>query len=132
METIQLAISNSTYATALRESLMRNAECKVVTVESPDTRAEGVLVLDSAALERIPTEIPNPERVVLITQNDPSLLSRAWEAGIVSVVFDNDPLNTAILAIMAARLHVPKSVRQDVAASASERGARTGRGKHSD
>jgi hypothetical protein len=130
METIQLAISNSSYAAALRESLVRSAECQVVTVEAPDTRAEGVLVLDSAALERIPVKIPNPQRVVLITHNDPALLSRAWEAGIVSVVFDNDPINTAILAIMAARLHVPKSGRQDVAASASQPDARTGRSRH--
>ncbi len=129
METIQLAISNRTYAAALRESLVRDAGCEVVTVESPDTRAEGVLVLDSIALEHIPSEISNPERVVLITRNDPSLLSRAWEAGIVSVVFDNDPIETAILAIMAARLHGGKSGRQEAVASGSGPGVRAGRSK---
>jgi len=112
METIQLALANSTYAAALRDLLVRNAGWKVLTVEYPDTRAEGVMVLDSIALEHLPSVIPNPERVVLITQNDPHRLSRAWEAGIVSVVFENDPLNTALLAIMAARLRVPKAPRR--------------------
>jgi hypothetical protein len=123
MEMIQLAITDNAYAAALRDLLVRTAGCKVMTVESPNTRAEGVVVLDSKALERLPSEIPNPERVVLITPNDPRLLSRAWEAGIVSVVFDNDPMNTALLAIMAARLRVPKVIRQDPAAPPSANGA---------
>ncbi|MFB3778898.1 MAG: hypothetical protein ACE141_14870 [Bryobacteraceae bacterium] len=130
METIQFAISNTAYATALRESLARNAGCTIVAVECPDVRAGGVLVLDSAALERIPSKIPSPERVVLITRNEPRLLSKAWEAGIVSVVFENDPIDTAILAIMAARLHAPKSGRGDQAVSTAGPGGGPGRGRH--
>jgi hypothetical protein len=129
METIQLAISNTAYANALRESLARNAGCTILAVESPDVRAGGVLVLDAASLERVPSKIPHPERVVLITQNEPRLLARAWEAGIVSVVFENDPIDTAILAIMAARLHVPKGGRQDQEVSAEELGGRPGRSR---
>jgi hypothetical protein len=130
METIQLAISNSTYAAALRDSLMRDSGWDVVTVDFPDTRAEGVLVLDSSALERIPVGIPHPERVVLITRNEPGLLSRAWEAGIVSVVFDHDPINTAMLAIMAARLQVSKTGRKDSAVSAAETGGQPAPRRH--
>jgi hypothetical protein len=113
MEIVQLAISNLSYATALRELLLRNAGWRVLTVETPDLHAEGVVVLDAVALERLPSQIPNPERIVLITQNDPRHLARAWEAGIVSVVFENDPINTAMLAIMAARLRVAKAARHD-------------------
>jgi hypothetical protein len=121
METIQLAISNSAYAAALRESLMRDSGWHVETVETPNPGAEGVLVLDSTALERIPGGIPHPERAVLVARNEPELLARAWEAGIVSVVFENDPINTAMLAIMAARLHK----RKDAAASVAEPGSQT-------
>jgi hypothetical protein len=46
--------------------------------------------------------ISNPERVVLIAGNDSGDLARAWEAGVNSVITDRDPLNTAVLAIMAA------------------------------
>jgi hypothetical protein len=129
METIQLAISNAPYAVALRDLLVRTAGCKVVLVESPNTGDGGVVVLDSDALDRLASKIGNPERLVLITRNDPQLLSRAWEAGIISVVFENDPIKTALLAIMAARLRVPKSARQEPAVPPSPGGAGAARGK---
>ena len=129
METVQLAITNGTYATTLRELLARNAGWKALIVESPNTRAEGVIVLDTLALESLPSGFPNPERVVLITQNEPQLLARAWEAGIVSVVFENDPMDTALLAIMAARLNVGKAARQEPTGSQAGQGTRAGPGK---
>jgi hypothetical protein len=106
METVQLSIANTNYAKALEETLKRNGAWEVRCVELPDPRIDGVLVVDSEAFERLPSSLPNPERVVLITRNDPAHLSLAWEAGIVSVVFENDPINTAVLAILAARLRL--------------------------
>ena len=113
METVQLALTDSSYAVALRELLLRNAAWKVLAVDTPDLRLDGVVVLDTAALERLPSQIAGPERVVLIAQNDPRHLAQAWEAGIVSVVFAHDPMSTAMLAIMAARLRVAKAARHD-------------------
>jgi hypothetical protein len=78
-------------------------------VERPDPGAEGVIVLDTDALTRLPRPLTNPERIVLITRNDPQHLAQAWNAGIRSVVFNEDPLSTAVLAIMAAELRVPKA-----------------------
>jgi hypothetical protein len=109
METIQLAIRDLPYATALREALLRNAPWQVRCVELPNPDQEGVIVLDTAALERMERPIVDPERVVLITPNDPEHLSNAWDAGIVSVVFEKDPVTTAMLAIMSARLRVPRT-----------------------
>lgn len=114
MDIIQVAIANERYASALRELLVRSAAWKVLSVDVPDPRVEGVIVLDAQALGRLPSQTANPERVVLITRNDPGALARAWEAGIVSVVSENDSMSTAMLAIMAARLQVAKAVRQDV------------------
>lgn len=111
MDTIQLAIANTPYAAALRDLLARGGEWRVLSVDSPDPNREGVLVLDPEHLERMNLPISHPERVVLIARNEPRNLKRAWEAGVNSVVFDRDPLNTAILAIMAARLHCSKSGR---------------------
>jgi hypothetical protein len=113
MDTIQLAIADTGYATALRESLKRDAAWSVVSVDLPDPRVHGVIVVDAQVLDRLPGKIANPERVVLISRNDPSELARAWEAGIVSVVSASDPLSTAMLAIMAARLQAAKVFRQD-------------------
>jgi DNA-binding NarL/FixJ family response regulator len=114
MDTIQVAIADECYATALRELLARGAAWKVLSVDVPDPRIEGVIVVDAQALDRLPSRTDNPERVVLIARNDPGALARAWEAGIVSVVSENDPMSTAMLAIMAARLQVSKAVRQNV------------------
>jgi hypothetical protein len=68
-----------------------------------------VLVLDEDALARTALPLPYPERVVLIARKDPQHLSQAWDAGIVSVVSDDDPPSTVLLAIMAAALRVPRS-----------------------
>lgn len=109
METIQVAIANASYATALRDLLARNAGWRILSVEAPDPRMEGVIVVDSKSIDGLPSMIENPQRVVLITPNEAPHLAKAWEAGIVSVVFEDDPINTAILAIMAARLRVNKA-----------------------
>ena len=109
MEIVQLTIGDGPYASALRELLERNGATPVRCVDVPDPDHEGVIVVDCAGLERLPVPLVNPERVVLITRNDSEHLARAWNAGIRSVVFDEDPLSTAVLAIMAAELRVPKT-----------------------
>ncbi len=106
METVQLTLSDASYRAALCELLERGGNYRVSVVDSPDPRAAGVIVVDAEALEGLPFPVVNPERVVLVTRNDPQHLSRAWNAGIRSVVFSADPLSTAVLAIMAAELRV--------------------------
>jgi hypothetical protein len=120
MEIIQLAIKDSSYAAALRDQLVRNAAWKVLTVDVPDPRQDGVMVLDARSLELLPSSIRKPERVVLITTNEPRHLARAWEAGVVSVVFEHDPVSTAMLAIMAARLKVSKPAVETVVSGEGE------------
>jgi hypothetical protein len=109
METVQLTITDQPYAAALRELLMRSGMQSVCCVEVADPRQDGVIVVDSEGLDRLPAPVYKPERIVLITRNDSEHLMRAWNAGIRSVVFNEDPLSTAVLAIMAAELRVPKS-----------------------
>lgn len=108
METIQLTIHDAPYAAALRELLESNGTCEVRCVEAPEPGRDGVMVVDSDALHSLALPLSNPERVVLITRNDPQHLAQAWNAGIRSVVFNEDPLSTAVLAILAAELRVPK------------------------
>jgi len=45
-----------------------------------------------------------PERIVLIAENDPVHYKDAWEAGVNSVVSEQDPPNTVVLAILSACL----------------------------
>jgi hypothetical protein len=108
MQTVQLAIADGMYAAALREALSHTCAWHVESVERPDPSRPCVLVLDQSALERLPLPLANPERIVLITHRDSQLMAEAWEAGIVSVVSEQEPMSTVLLAIMAAGLRVDK------------------------
>jgi hypothetical protein len=110
MQTVQLSISDRCYEASVREALARSCAWHIESVAAPDLSQQCVLVLDEAAFARLPLPLANPERVVLITRKDPQKLAEAWDAGIVSVVSEADPLNTVLLAIMAAALRVAKSV----------------------
>jgi len=127
MQTVQLAIADVQYAMALRDLLMRGGTREIRCVEQPDTQQGGVIVVDSEALSRLPLPLVNPERVVLITSNDPKHLMQAWNAGIRSVVFNEDPLSTAVLAIMAAELRVPKTETRGAEAQGSTAAPACGR-----
>jgi hypothetical protein len=109
MQTVQLAVADGVYAATVREALSRSCACHVENVDRPDLSQQCVMVLDELAFARLPLPLSNPERVVLITRKDPQLLAQAWEAGIVSVVSEDDPISTVLLAIMAAALRVAKS-----------------------
>jgi len=108
MQTVQLAIMDSAYETALRDALVRSGPWHVERVQTPRPGERCVLVMDEVCLNRVSLPLPYPERVVLLTRKDPANLSHAWEAGIVSLVSPDDPPSTVLLAIMAAALRVPK------------------------
>jgi len=113
MQSVQLSIADGQYAAAVREALARSCAWHVEAVECPDLSRHGVMVLDEQAFARLPLPLSNPERVVLIAGKEPQapqFLAQAWEAGIVSVVSEEDPLSTVLLAIMAAALRVEKPV----------------------
>jgi hypothetical protein len=110
MQTVQLAISDGAFSAAVREALSRSCAWHVEAVDRPDPSRNCVLVLDERAFERLSLPLTNPERVVLITRKDThEMMAQAWEAGIVSVISADDPINTVLLAIMAAALRVAKS-----------------------
>jgi hypothetical protein len=109
MQTVQFALADAGYATALRDALVRSGPWRVEPAQNPDPDAECVMVMDEDAFYRLPLPLAFPERVVLITRKDRQQLSRAWDAGIVSVVSVDDTPNTVLLAIMAAALRSPKA-----------------------
>ena len=106
MRTVQLAIADPVYATALHDALCHSGPWHVRSVERPDPALPGVLVVDESAFEDLALPLAHPERIVLISRQDPQLLAQAWDAGIVSVASLDDSLPTVLLAIMAAALRV--------------------------
>jgi hypothetical protein len=109
MQTVQLSIADPVYGAAVREALSHTCAWHVEPVGSPDPSQNGVMVLDWAAFAKLPLPLHNPERVVLIGPQEPQVLAEAWDAGIVSVVSQGDPIDTVLMAIMAAALRVDKS-----------------------
>lgn len=112
MQSVQLSIADGQYASTVREALSRSCAWHIEAVEQPDFSCHGVMVLDEEAFGRLPLPLSNPERVVLIAHKEPQApqLAQAWEAGILSVVSEEDPLSTVLLAIMAAALRVEKPI----------------------
>lgn len=108
MRTVQLEIADAAFVAALRDALCHSGPWHVEAVEVPDLTRPGVVVVDEASFERLPLPLAHPERLVLISHPNPDLLSRAWDAGIVSVVSPDDSLPTVLLAIMATALRAAK------------------------
>ena len=106
MQSVQFVLADATYSGALRDALVRSGPWHVVRVDDPDPSQMCVVVMDEDAFNRSLLPLSHPERVVLITRKDPSLLAQAWDAGVVSVVSEEDPISTVLLAIMAAALRV--------------------------
>jgi len=119
LHTVQLALEDGVYRGALREALCRSCAWRVESVDRPDSSQNCVLVLDEAAFEHLRLPLSHPERIVLITRQDPQLLAQAWDAGLVSVLSQHDPMSTVLLAIMAAALRVANPCKPDVAGDIS-------------
>lgn len=109
MQRVQLAITDPAHRAAVHDAVSHSCAWQVVAIDRPELAESGVLVLDEFAFARLPLPLSNPERIVLICRPDPQLLAQAWDAGIVSVLSQDDSLNTVLLAIMAASLRVAKS-----------------------
>ena len=109
MQTIQLVLSDHTFAKKLKQLLGENGNWPVAIKDIPSFHKGGVVVLDDAILASLSAPPDYPDRVVLVTRNQPELLARAWEMGIRSVLYDTDAPNTVLLAVMAAYLRLPRS-----------------------
>ena len=119
LHTVQLALADGAYRGALREALARSCAWRVEPVDTPDLADDCVLVLDEAAFEHLRLPLSHPERIVLITRQDPQLLAQAWDAGLVSVLSEQDPMSTVLLAIMAAALRVANLGKPDISSGIS-------------
>ncbi len=104
MGSIQIALSDAAKADALRVLLARSTHVPVYCAECPDYEDACVVVVDAERFEVEQKPLAHPDRIVLITRNEPQNLKKAWEAGVNSVLSEQDPLNTVVLAVLAACL----------------------------
>jgi hypothetical protein len=110
MRTIQIALSDPETASALRDEIRRSGSWHVEVAPTPDLRGSSVIVVDTAALGPVLRLLACPERIVLIAPKGADL-SEAWDAGIVSVVSEGDPVSTVMLAVIAASLRAENAAR---------------------
>lgn len=104
MGSIQISLSDGTRAEALSSLLERSTQTPVVRTEKIDLESACVAVLDEETFQRLPRPIEYADRIVLITRHDALHLKEAWEAGVHSVLSEQDPLNTVVLAVLATCL----------------------------
>ncbi|MCS7044608.1 MAG: hypothetical protein NZR01_17615 [Bryobacteraceae bacterium] len=104
MGSIQVSLSDANRAEALCALLERSTQTPVVRTEKPDLENACAVVLDIESFHRLPQPVEHAERIVLIAGNDALHLKEAWEAGVHSVLSEQDPLNTVVLAVLATCL----------------------------
>jgi len=104
MGSIQVAISDAGRSEALRALLARSTHVPVECVDCPDFEAACVVVMGGERFSAMRLPLTHPERIVLVTRNDAGHLKEAWEAGVNSVLSEQDPMNTLVLAVLAACL----------------------------
>jgi hypothetical protein len=114
MQTIQLVLSDASFARKLKQLLGDNGNWPVTIKDVPSFNKGGVVVLDDKVLAGLASPPDFPDRVVLVTHNDPEILSHAWDLGIRSVVYDTDAPGTVLLGIMSAWLRLPKAPQRRV------------------
>jgi hypothetical protein len=105
MSTIQIVLSDFEYARWLQARFSRDGH--TVTVgDSPDLNLGGVIVLDAGWLDRV--DLSNlSERLVVITSRDISInLADMWKAGVRFIVYRDDPIELAQLAVLAVELRL--------------------------
>ena len=110
MQTIQLVLSDASFARRLKQLLCENGNWPVSVKDAPVFHKGGVVVLDEKVLASLSAPPEYPDRVVLVTNNEPEILAKAWELGIRSLVFHTDSPSTVLLAVMSAYLRLPKGL----------------------
>jgi DNA-binding NarL/FixJ family response regulator len=113
MGSIQISLNDAAKAEALRGVLSRSAQREVVCVDVPDLESACVAVVDEAHFKALPLPLSRPEAVVLLAASDPQSLKAAWDAGVSSVVSEQDSVNTIVLAILAVCLRTGSARPKD-------------------
>jgi len=106
MASIQLVLTDRAKSAALSHMLARSTQVPVLCVDTPDFSSACVVVMDDQRFASQPEASAHADRIVLITRNDERHLKAAWEAGVNSVLSDQDPLDTLVLAVLSACLRV--------------------------
>ena len=91
MTLVQIVLTNQGYAEELAQLLFSIGQHEVLRPPIPDLNLGGVVVMDLNCFCRLEVRPLRPERIVLVANRAADSLSRAWDAGLKSVVYEDDP-----------------------------------------
>jgi hypothetical protein len=105
MTTVQLAIHDGDFVSAVSALLVAEGQFTVLVVDQPDPKIPGLMVISADLLESIRPE--DAARVVVIARDpEPRDPSGLWDAGIRYVIFPEGSAESACMAILAANLRL--------------------------
>ena len=97
--TVQLSLSNEDYAVSLAKLLSADGERDAKIVATPDLSVPGVIVVESHLITPV-LNCSDPDRYVVVARQDQDDLLRLFRAGFSTVIFRQDNVEIAYLAIL--------------------------------
>ena len=104
MRTVQIAIVDRRYADQIRELLMSDGDHRVLLVDAPNPKIDGVIAMDEGLVADLGAY--DTDRCVIVAKKGSRRIASLFEAGVRHLVFATDSPKTARLAILAAELRL--------------------------
>jgi len=103
MTTVQIAIQDRSYASALRDLLVADGMHHVYIVDNPSPAMDGVIVADESTVRRLPKPAGiEPRRYVAFIERPDFDANRLFEAGVRYVIHRDTPPEVGRLTVFAA------------------------------
>jgi len=106
MATVQIALNDFEYSNAIKEALHRDGSHRVVITNNPDHLMAGVVVTDLGSWLRVRLNLIDPGRVIVIADQGSAGLHDLWRAGVRFVLFRQNSIAQAVLAISAVAIRL--------------------------
>lgn len=108
MHAVQIVIADPGRAREISRYLTARTQLRVRRSPSPSPRSHQVLLVDEPTFRGSISRLVHPERVVLLTPRPGDIWEEAMRAGVVSIVSEQDSLETVLMAILCADLRLTR------------------------
>lgn len=108
MHAVQIVITDPGRAREISRYLTARTQLRVRRSLVLSARSHQVLLVDEPAFRRSLHRLVHPERVVLLTPRPGEIWEEAMRAGVLSIVSEEDSLETVLLAILCADLRLTR------------------------
>ena len=106
MHSAEIVIANPGRAREISRYLTARTHLRVRRSPTPSPRSHQVLLMDEPTFRGSMNRLVHPERIVLLTSHPNEVWDEAMRAGVVSIVREEDSLETVLMAILCADLRL--------------------------